>query len=74
MACNDFRNERDALLRWHIRQSDEAGVRETMQVDEFAEIGVYGNHHPVFSSGTVQKRPVTGVRAKFPGIKNIVPL
>ena len=49
-------------------------VRSSVEVDEFTEILVHGDEDPVFGDGPFQQCSVSGVRAEFSGVHDVVSL
>lgn len=74
MTCDEFGNDCDTLMNGHIRQSDQSGMCQAVQENKFAKVSVDGNEHSMFVRSMFQKRPVAGIRTKFPGTEDIMTL
>ena len=64
----------DSLGHADLGQAYQPRVRSSVEVDEFTEILVHGNEDPVFGDGPFQECPVSGVRAEFSGVQDVVSL
>ena len=61
---NDLGHDRNALFRRNIREAHKAGVRDVVEVDQLAEVGVYRDQDSACGLRGFQKGPVSGVRAE----------
>lgn len=67
-------DQSDTALRRNVRKPDDPGVRNVVQVDELAEVGINRNENSLFVRGAVQQRTISGVRTKFSGLDDVVPV
>lgn len=72
MFFDQLGNQGDAAFRRNVRKSDEPRVRHVVQVDERSEVDVKRHENPPLGRGLLQQRAITGIRAEFPGLDNIV--
>ena len=62
MLFEQLGSESDALFCWDVRKSNEAGVWNTIQVNECTKVRVDGDENPVFGFRLLQQRSVSGVK------------
>ena len=74
VMTHDFGDERNTLLRGDVRQAHQSSVRDPVEVDELAEVGVDGNQNPVLGLGAFEQCSVPGIRAERTSFKDIMPL
>ncbi len=74
MVKDDLREKIDTLLCGDIRKAQEAGVRNLIEVDELAKVGVNGHQNPALGLREFQQGPVPGILAELASFKDIMPL
>ena len=48
MEINDLGHQGYPLLRWHVRQADNSGMRRVMEVNQQSKVSVNGDKNAVF--------------------------
>ena len=72
MPFDDFGSQRYPLFGWDIRQPNQSGVRQVVQVDQLSEVGIYSNQYPVRRFRQFQQGPVPGIRAQGARLDHIM--
>jgi len=74
MVKDDLGEKGDTLFRGDIREAQEPGVRNLIEIDQLAKVGVDGYQDPVLGLRECQQGPVPGILAEFASLKDIVPI
>ena len=74
MSLKHFGHQGNALLRRHVRQANQSGMRRGMHVDERCEVSIECHQNSVFGSRSRQHCPVARVIPEVAGIDDIVAL
>ena len=72
LVKHDFGKESNTLLGGDIRQAQQSGMRDLIEIDQLAKVGIEGNQNPALGLRELQQGSVPGILAKFTSIKNIV--
>ena len=72
MPFDYFGDQCYALLGWHVRQPNESGVCDIVQVDQLPKVGVYCNQDPVRRFCQFQQGLVARVRAQGPSLDHVI--
>ena len=73
MVQDDLGEKSDTLLRRDIRKAQESGVRNLIEIDQLAKVGVDGYQNPAFGLREFQQGPVPRILTEFASFKDIVP-
>ncbi len=74
MAPNNLGGELNPLLCRDIRQTQESGVRNLIEIDEVAKVGVDCYQDPALGLREFQQSPVPWVLAERASFEDVVPL
>ena len=72
MLSDQMGNQSNAAFWWHVWKSDETRVCNTVQVDKRSEVGVNRHENPPFGRSLLQQSTITGIRAEFSGLDDIM--
>ena len=72
MLPDQMGNQSNAAFRGNVWKSDETRVCNAVQVDERSEVGVNRHENPPFGRSLLQQSTITGIRAEFSGLDDIV--
>ena len=72
MTSDDLGHDGNALLCRNIREAHEACVRDIVEVDQLAGVGIYRDQDSPCRLRELEEGPVSGVRAEKAGFKYIM--
>ena len=73
MSFDQFRGQRDTLLRRNVRESNKPRMWYFMQIDELPEVGVNRDKNSPFGLRPFQQRPIPRIATEFSTLDYIVP-
>lgn len=74
MSVQHLGHQGDTLLRGNIREAHHAGMLETPEVYEFAEVCVERYQNPGFGSGSFEQRLIAGIGSELAGLEDFMPV
>ena len=74
MSLNHVGYERDALPRRDVRQANQTGVLEALDVHEFSEIGVDRDQNPALGARASEQHPIARIGAELAGLDDVMTL
>ena len=72
MTSDYFVHQRNALLRWNIRQSNQSAMGNIVHKNQFSEVSVYRNQDPVLRFRQFQQASIARVRPERLGLQHVV--
>lgn len=72
MTSDYFVHQRNALLRWHVWQSNQSAMGNIVHKNQFSEVSIYRNQDPVLRFRQFQQASIARVRAERLGFQHVM--
>jgi hypothetical protein len=72
VARQDVQRQLNSTIGWHVWQTQQTAVRKTCLKNQLTEIGVDGHQRSLVLERLLQQRPVSGVRADFSRLDDVM--
>ena len=73
MLVDELSHQHDSLFGGQVGQSNQTGMENAVQVDQFSKVGVNCYEHSTLCMGESEQGAVAGIGSEVPGIEDIVP-